>query len=396
MGNFKITFNTTARPAGFDYARSLHALDALECFVTAFPKRQSRDLAAQLGSKAIFCDTWQLAFLLTNRLGGSTRVSRLLSHIAKTKLDACTVAHLGAAKAAVFYSGAGLCTVRACRSKGILSVSQVHHAHVIGQAEVLRAEAAASGVPYTPIYDPRQVRRQLREFEEVDVILCPSNAVRESFVSAGLPETKLIVVPHGVDLRADETAPDRGRTSGEPLRVLYVGQLHYLKGLRYLARAVHAMGLDNANGRLVGPDFGLSGLAGLSEAQCLLKTGAKKGEDLLKEYREADVFVLPSVIEGFGLVVLEAMRAGLPVIITSAVGAKDFVTDGIEGWIVPPGDTGALKDRLRWMHQNPAERQAMGRAASRRAREAGGWDASAKRLIQALEERASPLLPQAA
>jgi glycosyltransferase involved in cell wall biosynthesis len=101
--------------------------------------------------------------------------------------------------------------------------------------------------------------------------------------------------------------------------------------------------------------------------------------------------VLPSLEEGFGLVVLEAMRAGLPVIITSAVGAKDFVTDGVEGWVVPPADPQALSEKIRWMQLHPTERQAMGRAAAQRARAAGGWAASARRLVEALSAKAKEL-----
>jgi len=387
----KIALNTTIRPVGFDYARALHSLGALQCVVSAFPRRMSGGFVAEVESKAVFCDTWQLAFLFANRLGGSTPVSRLLSHIAKVRLDACTAAHLAGANAAVFYSGAGLDTVRACRAKGILSASQVHHAHVLIQEKVLKAEAAASGVPYTPIYDPRQVRRQLREFEEVDVILCPSNAVRESFVSAGLPETKLIVVPHGVDLQVEQTLCDRARTPGDHLRVLYVGQLHYRKGLRYFAQALQGYASTEIECRIVGPDFGLSGLASTPGAERFIKTGPKKGRDLLAEYAEADVFVLPSVEEGFGLVVLEAMRAGLPVIITSAVGAKDFVTNGVEGWVVPPADPEALRTRIEWMRTHPAERQAMGRAAARRAQTAGSWTTSAKHLLEVLSQKTEEL-----
>jgi len=387
MNAFTITLNTTIRPVGFDYARALHGLGALERFVCAFPRRKSADLVRELGDKVVFCDKWQIVFLLANRVGGSTKFSRMLSHVAKVRLDRCTAKHLGDAKAAVFYSGAGLNTIRACRARGLLSLSQVHHAHVTGQARVLESEASACGVPYTPIYSPGQVRRQLQEFEEADVILCPSGAVVESFERAGLPASKLVAVPHGVDLAA-ETQPAASMDHGtQPLRVLYVGQLHYLKGLKYLATAAHSLGRKEVECRLVGPDFGLSGLPAVPEAADLVKTGPKKGDDLLREYREADVFVLPSVIEGFGLVVLEAMRAGLPVIITSAVGAKDFVTNGVEGWIVPPGDPDALRAKLLWMHEHPVERVQMGAAAARRAQEAGGWAASAQKLVDALAQR---------
>lgn len=387
----KILLNTTTRPVGFDYAKALAEIGALGRFVCAFPRRNSGDLVALLGSQAVFCDLWQTAFLLSNRLAGSTLFSRILSHRAKVALDRYTSRHLDGCDAAIFYSGAGLKTIRACRRRGILSVCQVHHTHVLEQESLLRKEAAACGLRYTPIYSPAQVERQLREFEEADVILCPSCAVSESFERAGLPAEKLVVVQHGVDLSTEPVKPIAPTRVERPLRLLYVGQMHYRKGLRYLAEALRGFAPDQAECRVVGPDFGLSGVSDVPGSERFIKTGAKKGGDLLLEYAQADVFVLPSLEEGFGLVVLEAMRAGLPVIITSAVGAKDFVTDGVEGWVVPPADPEALREKIRWMQLQPTERQAMGRSAAERARSAGGWAASARRLVDVLSAKAKEL-----
>jgi alpha-maltose-1-phosphate synthase len=386
-----ITLNTTTRPVGFDYAKALAEIGALGLFVCGFPRRNSSDLIALLGSQAVFCDLWQTAFLVSNRLAGSTRFSRILSHRAKVALDRVTSRHLDGCDAAIFYSGAGLETIRACRRRGSLSICQVHHAHVLEQERILQKEAAACGLRYAPIYSPAQVRRQLKEFEEADVILCPSGAVSESFERAGLPAEKLVVVQHGVDLSAELVKPAVSNLAKRPLRVLYVGQLHYRKGLRYLGEAMQEFSADQVECRVVGPDFGLSGLVSAPGADRFVKTGPKKGRDLLAEYAEADVFVLPSLEEGFGLVVLEAMRAGLPVIITSAVGAKDFVTDGVEGWVVPPANPEALREKIRWMKLHPTERQTMGRAAAERARSAGGWTASARHLVEVLSAKAKEL-----
>lgn len=384
----KIALNTTIRPVGFDYASELHELGALETFCCAFPKRKSGDLCKRLGSKVVFCDFWQTVFLVLYRLCGSTHLTRSLASFSKRRLDRFTAKHLGGADAAVFYSGAGLATIRACLERGILSVCQVHHSHVLEQEETLRREASLCGMPYTPIYSAKEIARQLQEFEAVDVILCPSTAVAESFARRGTPESKLCVVPHGVDLRS-ATQPSERKASPAtgPLRVLYVGQLHYRKGLRFLRDALQGLPADQFTCRLVGPDFGVSGLSDQNQLPNMQSVGARKGADLWREYEQADVFVLPSLEEGFGLVVLEAMRAGLPVIITSEVGAKDFVTDGVEGFIVPAGDAAALRSKLQWTRDNPSQRTAMGMAAAARAQVAGGWKESARKLLSDLADR---------
>jgi glycosyltransferase involved in cell wall biosynthesis len=281
-------------------------------------------------------------------------------------------------------------TIQASRRLGILSVCQVHHSHVLDQEAILRDEAAACGLPYSPIYSPAEVRGQVREFGETDLILCPSGAVRESFAARGIPGEKLVVVPHGITLPERFAQRSAGRDSG-PFRVLYMGQLHYRKGLRYLLDALTRIGDPAIECRMVGPDFGLSGIKEQAYPFALQRPGPKKGSDLWQEYADGDVFVLPSVEEGFGLVVLEAMRAGLPVIVSSAVGAGDFVRDGQDGFIVPPRDPAALKEKIEWLRDHPEDRRRMGESARIQAAGVKGWDDSAARLVMEFEKRCDRL-----
>jgi len=368
---------------GYDYARELTAMGVLHAFVSAFPRAKSRDLVARLGSRAYFCDAVQMLFLVAQRLFGASGLTRALSHFSKCRLDRATVRHLYGADAAIFYSGTGLLTIRACRKKKLLSVCQVHHAHVIEQEKILRREAEACGLTYTPIYSPAQIRMQVQEYQEADLILCPSGAVKDAFLARGISGSKLIVVPHGITLpdRFPERSP--GRDTGT-LRVLYVGQLHYRKGLRYLIEGLSLLGDPSLECRLVGPDFGLSGIKPQDFPFALKKSGPKKGADLWQEYVDGDIFVLPSLEEGFGLVLLEAMRAGLPVVVSSAVGASDFVRDGQDGFIVPPADPAAIRDKIAWLRDHPDARRRMGESARAKASEVKGWNDSAARLISEL------------
>ena len=83
-------------------------------------------------------------------------------------------------------------------------------------------------------------------------------------------------------------------------------------------------------------------------------------------YRHADVFVFPSLIEGLGLVVLEAMASGLPVI-TTPNGPGEVVRDGVDGFVVPIRDVAAIVDKLEYLRTHPEERRRMGRNARERA-----------------------------
>ncbi|HUR21345.1 MAG TPA: glycosyltransferase, partial [Vicinamibacterales bacterium] len=84
---------------------------------------------------------------------------------------------------------------------------------------------------------------------------------------------------------------------------------------------------------------------------------------LLRLYQEATVFALPSDEEGFGMVLLEAMACGVPVVSTRSGGPDDIVTDGEDGYLVPRNDAHALSARLSELLENPARAAEMGRKA---------------------------------
>jgi len=86
------------------------------------------------------------------------------------------------------------------------------------------------------------------------------------------------------------------------------------------------------------------------------------------------VLVLPSIQEGLALVQAQAMACGVPVIASENTGAADLFTDGVEGFIVPIRDAGAIREKLLTLYENPSMREEMGAAALARVRKIGGWD----------------------
>lgn len=86
-------------------------------------------------------------------------------------------------------------------------------------------------------------------------------------------------------------------------------------------------------------------------------------DTLLKLYQHASAFALPSDEEGFGMVVIEAMACGVPVVATRCGGPDGIITDGKDGYLVPRGDAAAMSGRLATLLQNPAQNEAVGRAA---------------------------------
>jgi phosphatidylinositol alpha 1,6-mannosyltransferase len=119
-----------------------------------------------------------------------------------------------------------------------------------------------------------------------------------------------------------------------------------------------------------------------------------KGEELSQAYASADVFVFPSAMETFGLVVVEAMAAGLPVVASRVGGVRDVVVEGVNGYSYNSGDIPALVEGVRRVTQDRAHMAQMGLTA-RAFAETQSWDAMMDEVIacyHALIEQEQPAL----
>ncbi len=181
----------------------------------------------------------------------------------------------------------------------------------------------------------------------------------------GVPEQKVVVVPLG--LVSGDGSPATQSREGRPLRVLCVGNGGLLKGWGYLVKALNLLPVDSFECRLVGNlQISATGLEALSRTvECI---GSVPRSLMAEQYRWADVFVLPSLSETFGLVLLEAMRWGLPVLTTEHTAGTDIVSEGREGFVVPVRQPEALAEKMEWWMRHEKERFAMGQAAAETAK----------------------------
>lgn len=120
--------------------------------------------------------------------------------------------------------------------------------------------------------------------------------------------------------------------------------------------------------------------------------GYMTGEPLSKAYASADIFTFTSALESFGLVLVEAMAAGLPVVTTLVGGAKDIITPGVNGYAYPVGDDAQMIESVRKIVQQPSKREAMGRAA-RAFAETQTWEAIMDEVIVCYEDIAAGKVP---
>ncbi len=202
------------------------------------------------------------------------------------------------------------------------------------------------------------------------------------------------VIPFGIGAAAFEH-PDAARVAelrrryGERI-VLGVGRLIYYKGFEHLVRAmadVRATALIAGDGPLSGALKAEAARLGVGDRVVLL--GRVNDTDLKACYHACDVFALPSVerSEAFGIVQLEAMACGRPVVNTRLDSAVPHVSlDGLTGLTVPPGDPAALAAALNALLDDPARRAAMGAAARQRVREEFSAELMARRTLEVYRE----------
>ncbi len=206
------------------------------------------------------------------------------------------------------------------------------------------------------------IRRVERECQLCDAIVVPSTTARRSFAEFGLAQKTHVVWP-GVDSEFFSPAP--GLPPSSPIfRACFVGRIELAKGIAYLLQAWKLLALPQAELVLVGPvqPDGRSLLRQYSRSNVIV-TGALQPHDVANQYRSANVFVHPSTNEGLGLVLLEAMSCGLPVIATDRSGAEDCVTNGKDGFVIPARRVEQLAEAISWCFHHRRELPAMGVAA---------------------------------
>jgi phosphatidylinositol alpha-mannosyltransferase len=194
------------------------------------------------------------------------------------------------------------------------------------------------------------------------------------------------IIPNGIDYKhfSANVAPLPQYQDGK-LNILFVGRLEKRKGLRYLLEAYSKLKWEMPNTRLivVGPgnpdkeSYRILSSHGLRDVEF---AGRVSYDELPRYYATADIFCSPATGgESFGIVLLEAMSAGKPVVASDIEGFRGIMTDGEQGLLVPKKDTGALANALGRLARDPELRSKLGGQGSRSA-EDYRWEVVAGRV----------------
>ena len=237
--------------------------------------------------------------------------------------------------------------------------------HPITQEKLLNSEFKKIGINSKAI-NQKRIKRQLLEIDNVDLIWCISKLVKDSYISNGLKINKLIDLNLGVDFEKYSNV-DKNLRSKNEFTVLFVGNVNPEKGVYVLLEAIKKTNIKNIkvifNGAI--PKYFKSIFDNkVKELHNKNINFVISPGNPIKNYAAASVFVLPSIHESFGLVVLEAMSAALPVIISDMVGAKDCVKEGVNGFVFKSGNSDELAQILCKFYKNPRLVEQMGRQSS--------------------------------
>lgn len=187
----------------------------------------------------------------------------------------------------------------------------------------------------------------------------------------GLRSQKIAVLPEGIDLARWSRRLARFRKNRKGvLTILCVARQYPRKRIALLLRATSMIKAEFPRLRLRivgdGPEHRHlkqeAAVLGLNDA---LLGPVANDDELVREYAQADIFCLPSVQEGFGIVFLEAMAAGLPIVATRAAAVPEIVRHGVNGLLASPDDVSDLAAQLRCLLLNAGLRRRLGRAGKR-------------------------------
>lgn len=271
-------------------------------------------------------------------------------------------------------------TFRVAKESGITCVLDAAAFHHAMQDRILDEERYG-----TKTWAGKRLRlRKQKEVELADKIICVSELARRSYIDAGVDGNCIIVNPVGCDLTKFAPAPALGRKGRA--KFVFVGVPVYHKGFDLLTASYDRLRVCHPDAEL--HVVGDPAMVGRTAAVNGVRFHGKLSHDQLSRLLPLmDCLVLPSRLESFGMVVVEALSAGVPVIVSDHAGASEIIRENENGWVVTAGNEEALFQRMRACCDNIEQVRLMRDACIDSAR-AYDWSHYSRRTVEIL----SPLL----
>jgi len=380
-------------PNSYNAALAFYERNLLSCFHTC--------LFAPLGTERRFHPGLRSAPIVTHP---QREIARLVStvvpfsrwngrsaqmvHSTGAAFDARVSDRLSAADGAIYaYEDWAFRSFRRARELGLPAFYELPTAHFAEKAkwlalEVMRQPELARF--FDALNEPQdKLLRKQAELEAAAAIVCPSSLVKMSIQDKIPTSTPIHVIPYGTDVSARSKQWESSDLH-HPIHFIYAGSLNPQKGIHRLFEALERLPFHSYVLTLAGR--WVPGFREWLERRYRVHYehfGHVGAPELYNLYRRSHVLVLPSLCDGFGLVLLDAMASGIPVIASDRTAGPDIIRHGAEGYLVRAGDTEDLQRALERCLHDPVSLAEMGTRARIQAAQFT-WRVYRERLIGAL------------
>ena len=289
------------------------------------------------------------------------------------------------------YEHAALSTLKKAKALNIFGIYEQpsqHHAFfdaIVRQQTTLYPELKTEGADLLVNYKAK--KRNARRDDELalaSLIICNSTFTKKTLIAGGINPQKITVIPLAFPpvIQYEKTA------SGKKSMVfIYAGNQSLRKGSHLLYQAWRDCNFaaDEAELWLIGKMLLPQQLRDNLPGKVIIKENIPHDE-LMLLYKKADVFILPTLADGFGMVITEAMSQGVPVIASENCCGPDLVETGKDGWIIPAGAVDQLTSQMQWCVANPQQVTACGHAAKQKAAD-WQWPQYRKKLAEIIFDK---------
>ena len=193
-------------------------------------------------------------------------------------------------------------------------------------------------------------------------VICASTFTKQSLIEAGVEPGKIFVESYGVDQSVFTPSIDKFSN----FSVIWASSYTQTKGIGYLLEALARDPVPGIELVLAGYPYGTDAVALYKDRVRVRRLGHLSRPELGQVMGRCHAHVFPTIVEGFGRNIIEAMASGLPVITTANCAGPDLIEDGVTGFIVPIRDVDAICEKLAWINDNPDKAMEMGERARQR------------------------------
>lgn len=387
--NYKVVTSCRSRFHIFDQARELQNHYQKILLITDYPKFIAKKFAIQPSAvKSLILRGVLYKILMRIRKfinpKNQIELDKFIHNDFSTRLAGCIP---NDTKFFIGLSSFCLEALKECNSRKILTAVDHGSLHPSDERRYVVEEAEKWGLKIPQdIASDWLIEKESEEYLAADFVFSPSLIAKESLIRNGVDGDKIFVNPYGVDLSSFRP----GKKTDNIFRIIQVGGITIGKGVLTLVKAFSIANIPDSELIFIGGGAQGSNLPQISRKIC---PGAVRflppvpQAELNHYYAQGSIFILASVADGYGMVVPQAMACGLPAIVTTHVGARELILDGINGFVVPAGNPEVLARRICDLYLDTKLRKSQGINARLTAVNTGSWKSYGERLNRFIDSK---------